>query len=355
MATKKTDVREHARELAKLGARKGGHARAAVLTAPERREIARKAVLVRWRKQKGESYQPPQDPGPARAPASDDGHPSSRVGGIPRSLFQGKLLVGHLQIECHVLSDGTRIFAPAEASAPVHGVPGLVNLRTLLARVPPSPERPGAVPEVTFMVPGGQSPSRGYEASYLVEVAAAYVDARDEGRLKADQESLAKHADAITRSLARLGIVAQIDAATGFEQVRLKRMLQLELQAFIARDLQEWALTFPEEFWSELARLEGIRYAPRSRPLRWGSYVMLFVYDAIDQDVQSRLKVSRPDLHVRADHLRWLEEFSKEHLNRHLRKVAETMSQCRNLAEFQSKMDRVFRRDFAEVGSTSAE
>lgn len=39
---------------------------------------------------------------------------------------------------------------------------------------------------------------------------------------------------------------------------------------------------FPEEFWLELARLEGIRYAPRSRPLRWGRHVMMFVYDAID-------------------------------------------------------------------------
>jgi hypothetical protein len=40
----------HAVALAKLGASKGGKARAAKLTPEERQEIARKAVLVRWAK-----------------------------------------------------------------------------------------------------------------------------------------------------------------------------------------------------------------------------------------------------------------------------------------------------------------
>jgi hypothetical protein len=42
---------------------------------------------------------------------------------------------------------------------------------------------------------------------------------------------------------------------------------------------------FPQEFWFELARLEGVHSSPRSRPLRWGKFVMAFVYDAIDRDV----------------------------------------------------------------------
>jgi hypothetical protein len=42
----------HAVALSKLGAQKGGKARAAALTAEQRREIARKASLARWAKQK---------------------------------------------------------------------------------------------------------------------------------------------------------------------------------------------------------------------------------------------------------------------------------------------------------------
>jgi len=40
----------HAVALARLGARKGGLARAAKLTAEERRQIARQAAAARWRK-----------------------------------------------------------------------------------------------------------------------------------------------------------------------------------------------------------------------------------------------------------------------------------------------------------------
>jgi len=43
----------HAVALARLGARKGGLARAAKLTAMERREIARKAAQARWKGRKG--------------------------------------------------------------------------------------------------------------------------------------------------------------------------------------------------------------------------------------------------------------------------------------------------------------
>ena len=68
------------------------------------------------------------------------------------------------------------------------------------------------------------------------------------------------------RATAKVGIVALIDEATGYQAVRARNALQLKLQAFIAEDMQEWARMFPQEFWLELARLEGVRYSPRSRP-----------------------------------------------------------------------------------------
>ena len=49
------DIREknpHAAALGRLGGLKGGHARAAVLTAKRRHEIAVRAARARWRKQR---------------------------------------------------------------------------------------------------------------------------------------------------------------------------------------------------------------------------------------------------------------------------------------------------------------
>jgi hypothetical protein len=50
MATK---TNRNARALSKLGASKGGKARASVLTPEQRKEIAQKAVKTRWAKAKG--------------------------------------------------------------------------------------------------------------------------------------------------------------------------------------------------------------------------------------------------------------------------------------------------------------
>ena len=63
--------------------------------------------------------------------------------------------------------------------------------------------------------------------------------------LKANQERLARMAEIIVRSCAKVGIEALVDEATGYQQVREKRALQIKLQAFIAEEMQEWVKTFP--------------------------------------------------------------------------------------------------------------
>jgi hypothetical protein len=50
MKKKSSTKNPHAVALARLGAKKGGTARAAKLSAERRREIARKAAKARWRK-----------------------------------------------------------------------------------------------------------------------------------------------------------------------------------------------------------------------------------------------------------------------------------------------------------------
>lgn len=46
-------ARSHAAALGRIGGRKGGHARAASLTAERRRDIAREAARARWQKKGG--------------------------------------------------------------------------------------------------------------------------------------------------------------------------------------------------------------------------------------------------------------------------------------------------------------
>jgi hypothetical protein len=104
---------------------------------------------------------------------------------------------------------------------------------------------------------------RNASASHLV----AYLRAREAGQLAPHEESIARQVEIIARACARVDIIALIDEATGFEAFKKKRDLQPKLRAFMAEDLQEWARMFPQDFWLGLARLGGIHYSARSRPL----------------------------------------------------------------------------------------
>src|SRR5262245_2207045 len=74
---------EAATELSKLGAAKGGEARAKKLSSERRRKIARAAVEARWAKA---GKQP-----------------------LPQATHAGELRIGNLSIPCAVLDDGTRL------------------------------------------------------------------------------------------------------------------------------------------------------------------------------------------------------------------------------------------------------
>ena len=100
---------------------------------------------------------------------------------------------------------------------------------------------------------------------------------------------------------------------------------------------------FPDDSWFELARLEGVHYSPRSRPLRWGKYVMAFVYDAIDPDVGKELRKINPNPRHRRNHHQWLQEFGRERVNNQIQQVIATMKLCDDMADFERKFARVFK------------
>jgi P63C domain len=330
---------DSAKALSALGASKGGKARANTLTAEERQDIARRAVEARWRK--AGKLKPKEKKEPEVAKSDSVGIVESSV---PFSMFRGTLKMGDMDMECHVLSDGRRVFTQGEVVRVLTRGVDSSNLKRYLGGNPliVNVESVGQI--IPFKVPANPTLANGSEATRLIEICEKYLEARDKELLKSNQLKLAIQADIIMRSCAKVGIIALIDEATGYQKVRAKNALQLKLQAFIAEELQEWARMFPEEFWFELARLEGIHYSPRSRPLRWGKYIMAFVYDAIDKDVGKRLREKNPNPQHRRNHHQWLKEFGKEKLIGQIQSVITIMKLCDNMTDFRSKFDRVFKK-----------
>jgi hypothetical protein len=326
--------------MSKLGASKGGQARKNVLSPEERKEIARTAAQKRWGKKAGEENKPEKiQLAPAQPVDADE---------LPQSLLQGKMALGPVELECHVLNDHRRVLTQREIVRVISGGRESGNLRAYLDRNPLINNELILGAEIRFRV-DKSAVAIGREATALIEICEKYLEAADQGLLKQNQLGLAKQAQIIVRACAKVGIIALIDEATGFQKLREKHALQLKLQAFIAEDLQEWARTFPDEFWLELARLEGIRYSPRSRPLRWGKYIMMFVYDAIDKDIGQQLRAINPNPHYKQNHHQWLKQFGKERVNEQITKVVTIMKLCDDMDDFKRKFKRVFKKSEGQL------
>ncbi|HSH79343.1 MAG TPA: P63C domain-containing protein [Herpetosiphonaceae bacterium] len=334
---------EAGKALAKLGARKGGKARASVLTPTERSEIARKAGSARWAKA-GKVPRPSPPNRPTVIAGGEQPDP------LPYSLLRGTIDIGAVAFECHVLNDHRRVLTQGEVVRVLTGGRDSSDLARYLRSLPSYTDHTLDGRTIQFKVPGNPQVATGYEATLLVEICEMYLNARDMGKegLKPNQRHLAKNAEVVIRACAKVGIIALVDEATGFQEIRRKRALQLKLQAFIAEDMQEWAKTFPDDFWFELARLENTRYSPRHRPLRWGKYVMAFVYDAIDKDVGKELRKINPNPQHRSNHHQWLQQFGKEKVHDQLQAVIAVMKACDDMDEFRRKFAKVFKRGSGE-------
>lgn len=339
----------HAKALSEKGAAKGGNARANVLTPEERSEIARNAVRTRWAKAKGV---PIEEIGQVSEVAKNISKPEPILPSIPISLFPGTLEMGGVKFSCHVLNNGKRVLVQTGVVKALTGTDS-GDLKSYLSSIKLSKYidvADIAKRTIDFKIPGHPRKAIGYEATLLVEICDAYLKAREEGVLLPSQQKLAKQAEIIMRSYAKVGIIALIDEATGYQQVRAKNALRLKLKAFIAEEMQEWVKQFPEEFFYELARLENVHYSPRSRPLRWGRYIMNFVYRAIDKDVAVELKKRTPNPHKGENLHQWLRPPAKEQVTAQIYQVLGIMKTCRDMDDFRQKFKNVFQKEpFAQL------
>ncbi|TRZ53639.1 hypothetical protein D4S03_01455 [bacterium] len=336
----------NAKALSKLGASKGGLARKSVLTPEERREIAQKAVRTRWAKAKGISL----DEVGQQASISVDPNtdlPSAPYSGDTIALFRGTLDMGNVSFPCYVLDNGKRVITQREVVRLMTGhAKGGID-RYLQSSILNGYLDPEKIEKQTveFKLQGTGQKAVGYEGTLLVEICDAYLRARDDKILSGSYDNLVKRAEIIMRACAKVGIIALIDEATGFDKFKAKQEYRLKLQAFIAEDLQEWARMFPPEFWFELARLENIHYSPRSRPLRWGKYILAFVYAAVDEDVAKELKRRIPNPHYKQNLHQLLKEYGRDRVTAHLNQVLGVMKTCRDMDDFRGKFAWIFKKD----------
>ena len=259
-----------------IGRARGGHARAHKLSKEERSMIAKKAAASRW----------------------SDSLPQAICGSIDKPLR-----IADKELECYVLEDGTRVLTQAgfleglgrHRKARVRydnqedRIPAIIQGKSIRPFI--SSEILEKTRPLVFRTPTGAR-AYGYSAESLPLVCEIYLRAREAGVLPENQQHVAKQAEILVRGLARVGIIALIDEATGYQDIRARDALARILEQFIAKELQAWVQTFPEDFYRQIFRLRGLKYPVDSvkRPKYFGWLTNNIVYDRLAPGVLRELK-----------------------------------------------------------------
>ncbi len=144
---------------------------------------------------------------------------------------------------------------------------------------------------------GGPLPTQGYEAHVLVQLCETILDARDANLLETSQEK--RYGDAcyvLTRAFAKVGIIALVDEATGYQEVRDRFALQAILEKFLRKELAAWAKRFPDEFYEQMFRLRGWQWKGMkvNRPQTVGKYTKDLVYERLAPGIVKELEARNP-------------------------------------------------------------
>jgi len=229
---------------------------------------------------------------------------------VQRATHVGEIRIGLATIPCAVLEDGTRVLtqrgflqAIGRSGQPTSGkgssierMAPFLDLPNLKPYIDNDLER-SSMP-ILFRGPGAPKGATafGYRAELLPKVCEVYLQARDDDKLTKVQERFASACDLIMRGLAHVGIVALVDEATGYQEIRDREALQNILDRFLRQEFAKWAKRFPDNFYRELFRLRGWQWRGMkvNRPSIVGHYTNDIVYARLAPGVLDELRRVNP-------------------------------------------------------------
>lgn len=140
--------------------------------------------------------------------------------------------------------------------------------------------------------------SIGYSADLLPYICNVFLDAKEAGVLTKNQLPIAERCKILSRGFAIVGINALIDEVTGYQEIRERRALAQILEKYIAKELQAWTKTFPDEFYREMFRLKSWSFDPNTikRPSVIGKYTNDIVYERLAPGVLNELQRINPTI-----------------------------------------------------------
>ena len=270
------------------------------------------------------------------------------------------LIISDVEIPCYVLEDETRVLSQrgvfSGISATRGGPRSEIEVGAEMPRFASQKWLKPFIPNdlvvalkspILFRPSGGQK-AYGYPATLLVEICNVILEAHTSGATSYRQAAIVERSLTLIRGLATVGIVALVDEATGYQQIREKRALATILEKFISKELQPWTRTFPFEFYEQIFRLKGwTGSASAERPSVIGHYTNDFVYDRLAPGVLDELRKLNPvqpkTKARRYRHHQWFTpDLGHPKLREHFAAVLALMKAAPNWNDFKRSLARAF-------------
>lgn len=320
---------------------RGGHARARALSPSRRKEIASIAATSRWNID------------------------------VPQAEYEGDFdIAPNRTLSAAVLPNGKRLLVQAtflrtigRSRSPkagtgvlstVDGLPFFLQAETLKPYI--SEELMQSTTPIFFVTKSGKR-MVGYDAELLPMVAEVYLKMRDDllekkKPIPGQYLHIIKACDVVMRGLARVGIIALIDEATGYQDVRDRLALQAILDKFMRKEFAAWAKRFPVEFYKEIFRLRGWEWRGMkvNPPQIVAKYTNDIVYTRLTPGLLEELERKNPKNekgHRRVKHHQWLtEDVGHPALAQHLYAVIGLMriADDKGWDQFKTMLDRAYPR-----------
>jgi hypothetical protein len=277
-------------------------------------------------------------------------------------MHSGSLEIGNAIIPCYVLDNGERILSTRGIMAGLQRrwrgrkyagtqLPVFLEANNLKPFI--DVDLLPVLTAVVFQTDKGIK-GEGYRAKVLPEACEIYLKARDAGVLTESQEVLAKRCEILMRALSKVGIIALVDEATGYQEYRAKDELARILEKYVAEELRPWLKTFPDEFFRQVYRIHNWPYTPGNskRTPYVGKFITRYIYEELPAPVLPELRKLNPVTdrgYRRHKFFQFLtEETGNVHLDRLIVSLITTMKLSDNRQEFEKNFNKAFGKPYQE-------
>lgn len=273
----------------------------------------------------------------------------------------GILPIEGLQLECFVLEDGRRVFNKrglAQALG-LKSEGGNAFLRTLTRKGLGSELEEKLWEKINNPISFttlGSDPAHGYEAEFLVDVCKAVLRAKAAGKLTKSQENIFRQSSAIVTALAKIGIVALVDEATGYRSERSTDALRLLVDSYIEKEMREWEKEFPDDYYITLNKVYGSDpYVTKSlgavvinKPQHFCNFTNKSVYGPLENgEVLKELQQLNPQVGANGSRKQRFHQFLKkgyglEKLRAQRQEVLTILKLSDNISDFKSLYEKPY-------------